>query len=367
MSTAGHLTLSQHQAAAVAQFAEKIARRPAGKRSAERTVTVGFLGSDFAPHPPGPGLYCWPTYERAAPSPLFARPLPAERTFDASRLPARDADGHVQHPDMDGIGEEEFDFGPQLRAIGWESTTTSFEHDADAAMRERYDEQNSPDCSYWTPTPPTGEGWLLAAIYDTEDGPVALYVRKAAESHSPFTVKADSAQQTLLAVGIRCIEQLRELMTHEASIRQHPEKTLRDACVTGYDGALNVLRDLLAEYPHAPVLTDAARDVLGERSRQVHGEGWDALHDDDHDRGELARAAACYALHAGSCLACPEESYQRAAPHHGDPVLQETLWPWAFEWWKPKNPRRDLVRAAALILAEIERLDRQRLTTGAEL
>lgn len=34
-------------------------------------------------------------------------------------------------------------------------------------------------------------------------------------------------------------------------------------------------------------------------------------------------------------------------------------WPWGAEWWKPKEPRRDLVRAGALIIAEIERLDRR--------
>lgn len=33
-------------------------------------------------------------------------------------------------------------------------------------------------------------------------------------------------------------------------------------------------------------------------------------------------------------------------------------WPWGSSWWKPKDPRRDLVRAGALILAEIERIDR---------
>lgn len=33
--------------------------------------------------------------------------------------------------------------------------------------------------------------------------------------------------------------------------------------------------------------------------------------------------------------------------------------PWDEKWWKPKNPRRDLVKAGALILAEIERIDRQ--------
>lgn len=37
-------------------------------------------------------------------------------------------------------------------------------------------------------------------------------------------------------------------------------------------------------------------------------------------------------------------------------------WPWtgwATEWFKPKDDRYNLVRAAALLLAEIERLDRR--------
>jgi len=34
------------------------------------------------------------------------------------------------------------------------------------------------------------------------------------------------------------------------------------------------------------------------------------------------------------------------------------VWPWGGFTWKPTTPRRDLVKAAALILAEIERLDR---------
>ncbi|AKQ30008.1 TPA: hypothetical protein JI225_05075 [Acinetobacter baumannii] len=33
----------------------------------------------------------------------------------------------------------------------------------------------------------------------------------------------------------------------------------------------------------------------------------------------------------------------------------ESLW----SYWKPKSPRQDLVRAAALLIAEIERLDRE--------
>ncbi|MNY70647.1 hypothetical protein D3C86_2088230 [compost metagenome] len=34
-------------------------------------------------------------------------------------------------------------------------------------------------------------------------------------------------------------------------------------------------------------------------------------------------------------------------------------WPWSEDWWKPSpEPRRNLVKAGALILADIERLDR---------
>ena len=36
------------------------------------------------------------------------------------------------------------------------------------------------------------------------------------------------------------------------------------------------------------------------------------------------------------------------------------LWRWEAHWFKPRSPRADLVRAGALIIAEIERLDRGR-------
>lgn len=40
-------------------------------------------------------------------------------------------------------------------------------------------------------------------------------------------------------------------------------------------------------------------DVQAERRRQVEAEGWTPEHDDEHSHGQIARAAACYAL-AGS-------------------------------------------------------------------
>ncbi|KFD04280.1 EaD family phage protein [Raoultella planticola ATCC 33531] len=89
--------------------------------------------------------------------------------------------------------------------------------------------------------------------------------------------------------------------------------------------------------------TAAAADVLAERKRQVTAEGWTPGHDDEYEHGELADAAGCYALSS--------ELFDCA----GEPPRP---WPWPDEWWKPTSRRRDLVKAGALILAEIERIDR---------
>ncbi|MDI9716407.1 hypothetical protein [Pseudomonas aeruginosa] len=94
-------------------------------------------------------------------------------------------------------------------------------------------------------------------------------------------------------------------------------------------------------------------DVQAERRRQVENEGWTPEHDDEHSHGQMARAAACYAL-AGS-----------SAPNDGTAALLVSLaWPWDEQWWKPTSARRDLVKACALGLAEIERLDRAAASQG---
>lgn len=93
----------------------------------------------------------------------------------------------------------------------------------------------------------------------------------------------------------------------------------------------------------AQALTDAARDVLAERQRQIEQKGWTPEHDDQHREYTLSGAAACYAAHT---LAYPE----------GDPP---SFWPFHQSWWKPSEDiRRNWIKAAALLLAEIERHDR---------
>lgn len=98
--------------------------------------------------------------------------------------------------------------------------------------------------------------------------------------------------------------------------------------------------------------TAASRDVLAERARQVSVEGWTPEHDDEHDSGDLAAAASAYALYTADEL----------SPHsQGDWAFgfgPPEMWPFHRSWWKPESPRRALVKAGALILAEIERIDR---------
>lgn len=110
-------------------------------------------------------------------------------------------------------------------------------------------------------------------------------------------------------------------------------------------------------------------EIAAERERQKAVEGWDDEHDDEHGDDALAIAAACYAL-PDSLRHCQPRIEQREIGMRGlaDPPTYEkvctiapSIWPWAGWWWKPNDRRRDLIRAAALIAAEIERLDRAAL------
>lgn len=90
--------------------------------------------------------------------------------------------------------------------------------------------------------------------------------------------------------------------------------------------------------------------IAAERQRQQDAEGWTPEHDDEHDLSELTRAALVYAKLA-SLQACDPD-----APIPPDPQG----WPWRFYWWKPSHePIGNLVKAGALIAAEIDRIQRR--------
>lgn len=94
-------------------------------------------------------------------------------------------------------------------------------------------------------------------------------------------------------------------------------------------------------YYSTPQATQAWRDVVAERQRQVTAEGWSISRDDNYVHRQLMWAAVTYCFSAAN-----------------DRKYAERFWPWDNDWFKPTDERRDLVKAGALILAEIERIDR---------
>lgn len=95
----------------------------------------------------------------------------------------------------------------------------------------------------------------------------------------------------------------------------------------------------------------AIEDIAAERRRQIEVEGFSAVCDDLYTQGELPAAAACYAT--GRAIVAVGPWFDGAG----------SVWPWSRRWWKPTDRRRDLIKAGALIVAEIERLDRLALPT----
>ena len=105
----------------------------------------------------------------------------------------------------------------------------------------------------------------------------------------------------------------------------------------------------LAAYRELKQRRDAgygAERAVAERIRQKSVEGWTPEHDAQHGQGELAMAAACYALNK--------------MPMYTDGWRADTLewWPWHPDWDKRKkhDRERSLEIAAALIMAELDRI-----------
>lgn len=96
---------------------------------------------------------------------------------------------------------------------------------------------------------------------------------------------------------------------------------------------------------------DAAVLIVAERDRQANTEGFAPEHDLDHPEGELAQAGVTYAV--------PHITPTWTPP---DGVSAGEMWPWFDTEYNPKDKRRDLIRAGALLAAE---LDRDRAVTPA--
>lgn len=99
----------------------------------------------------------------------------------------------------------------------------------------------------------------------------------------------------------------------------------------------STLELLSTTYNGKPLLSDGAVDVLLERQSQQSEFGFDEEHDACNNKGELVQAATCYLSN------------------------NDEYWPigWHNRWWKPRDYRKNLVKAATLLLAEIDRIDNE--------
>lgn len=97
----------------------------------------------------------------------------------------RDENGFFQHPDMPDFDEGDGDkCKTWIAEQGLEVAKEELEYAGDQAVADRYFEAGDPNCSYWEPDRPDGEGWFCLAIHDTDDGPVCWWARRVTSHKS---------------------------------------------------------------------------------------------------------------------------------------------------------------------------------------
>jgi hypothetical protein len=92
----------------------------------------------------------------------------------------RDANGWLSHPALP-VCDEDVDMLGFLGAFGLDADVVSMAHSA-RDLYDAYQNSNDANCSSWAPLAPAGAGWILIAIFDSEDGPQALFIRRPPRS-----------------------------------------------------------------------------------------------------------------------------------------------------------------------------------------
>lgn len=172
--------------------------------------------------------------------------------------------------------------------------------------------------------------------------PAQEHATQLAGQGQPYSIDADPE-----GIRARVAEAIAGALSSGGKKSDMPsdEHWLRPFWMHAYFGVAqyNALRDSAEAMLNAPgALTQAARDVLAERARQVDAKGFNHARDDKYIGLQLAGAAASYLILAAG----------------GREDDARTFWPWRQEWLKPSEQRRYLEKAGALLLAEMERLDR---------
>lgn len=141
---------------------------------------------------------------------------------------------------------------------------------------------------------------------------------------------------------------------HEISVELIAEDVFKQHAVSPATDAWQREQLRAGVEPQKPILSQAITDIIAERQRQKEKKGYTESRDDNYLPGVLNLAGAAYAVSV---------SYIPDAKRRAD-----RLWPWPdagkYLNASSKDPRSALIKAAALITAEIERIDRAQLRNG---
>ncbi|MER0768956.1 hypothetical protein AAA498_01415 [Pseudomonas aeruginosa] len=181
------------------------------------------------------------------------------------------------------------------------------------------------------------EAQIDAYILDMHRSSDSLTLRKSPLYAAPFAQNQPTVPDGYALIPARETEAMHDAvmaLLYKGVARTDTQKLL-DAYIAAAPGK---------EVPQAWL------DVQAERRRQVEAEGWTPEHDDGHACDEIAAFACYYAMPPAV------REWDASSTGYGD-TLGEAVLP---EGWEPKtgDRRRELIKACALALAEIERLDR---------
>ncbi|EHR6913137.1 hypothetical protein KUQ33_000935 [Salmonella enterica] len=144
-------------------------------------------------------------------------------------------------------------------------------------------------------------------------------------------------------------------MSHENGLYFHDRDGLTNALnnvPAYYDLSAELIADeIFNNKENTLQVSAAATDVIAERQRQITDEGFTPEQDDKYDREELVSAAISYIRLATIWKDKDPDCYRKSSA--------PMSWPWSPEWWKPTNPRRDMIKGIALLIAALERRDRR--------
>jgi hypothetical protein len=243
------------------------------------------------------------------------------------------------------------------------SATSSFCIPSERQMRETIRQE----FRTFRPEPPAPSGMAYQRLHD-------LVRQQRMELHAAGLISNEEyAELDCDHIAIARLESYDELKAREAALIEE-----RDCLKAQYDAVVESLKEhadrakrrgeeiarLTAERDEAvkalhefgdAIFTRLRKDdkprgsdlISSERQRQISEEGWNSSHDDAHDFGELLIAANAYI----SVVQMPDRAHDILAVN----------WPWEKSCFKPSpDPIRTLVKAGALIAAEIDRLARLR-------